>query len=226
MELREMRAFVAVVEEGSLSAAARRLHVSQPALSQTVAGLEREFGVPLLTRSSTGALPTEAGRTLLAQARAVLNRHEQALNAMAAHTAAGGGALRIGIPLELPAGLLSEALADLAGAYPETKVQALPSGAADLGGLARRLAPPGPGPAGGRAGGDRDGGDAPYGWRSSVRDSCRREEGNGRAESILEGRTSKKTQVIAAKEWPRIVGRAKSTRRGIVGAWTGTANAL
>ena len=53
-----MRAFVAVVEEGGLSAAARRLHVSQPALSQTIAGLERQLGVELLIRANTGVRPT------------------------------------------------------------------------------------------------------------------------------------------------------------------------
>ncbi|MEV1200816.1 LysR family transcriptional regulator, partial [Microbispora rosea] len=48
MELRELRAFVVVAEEGGMSAAARRLHVSQPALSQTVGMLERRLGVKLL----------------------------------------------------------------------------------------------------------------------------------------------------------------------------------
>jgi DNA-binding transcriptional LysR family regulator len=124
MELREMRAFVAVVEEGGLSAAARRLHVSQPALSQTMVTLERQFGVQLLVRSSTGVQATDAGLTLLAEARAVLARHDQALAAMTAHTAAGHSVLRIGIPLELPPDLLSRALVDLADAYPVTRVQA------------------------------------------------------------------------------------------------------
>ncbi len=119
-----MRAFVAVVEEGGLSAAARRLHVSQPALSQTVSALERQLGVQLLVRSSTGVQATEAGMTLLAEARAVLARHDQALAAMARHTAAGGSVLRLGIPLELPSNLLSRPLAELAAAYPETRVQA------------------------------------------------------------------------------------------------------
>ncbi|WP_091335716.1 LysR family transcriptional regulator [Micromonospora rhizosphaerae] len=125
MELREMRAFVAVIEEGSLSAAARRLHVSQPALSQTMNALERQLGVQLLVRSSTGVQATEAGMTLLAEARAVLARHDQAMTAVARHSGAGGRVLRLGIPLELPAGLLSRPLADLAANYPDTRVQAL-----------------------------------------------------------------------------------------------------
>lgn len=124
MELRELRAFVAVVEEGGLSAAARRLHVSQPALSQTVSGLERQLGVKLLVRGSTGARVTDAGTALLGEARAVLARHDQALRVMAGYTGPGGGALRIGVPLELPAGLLDPALAELAEAHPDTRVQA------------------------------------------------------------------------------------------------------
>jgi DNA-binding transcriptional LysR family regulator len=124
MELREMRAFVAVVEEGGLSAAARRLHVSQPALSQTINALERQLGLQLLVRTSTGARPTDAGRTLLTEARAVLARYDQALAAVTSHRTAGGNVLRLGIPLELPADLLVKPLADVAAAYPATRVEA------------------------------------------------------------------------------------------------------
>jgi DNA-binding transcriptional LysR family regulator len=125
MEMRELRAFIAVVEEGGLSAAARRLHISQPALSQTVGGLERQLGVKLLVRSSTGVRTTEAGATFLGEARSLLSRHDQVLRAMAPHTAPGGGVLRLGIPLELPPDLLTTALERLAEAHPDTRVQAL-----------------------------------------------------------------------------------------------------
>ncbi|MEQ7010844.1 LysR family transcriptional regulator [Actinopolymorpha sp. B17G11] len=125
MELREMRAFVAVVEEGSLSAAARRLHVSQPALSQTMSALERQLGVQLLMRRRTGVQATEAGLTLLTEARAVLARYDEAMTVVSRHTAADGSPLRLGIPLELPTGLLSPPIAGLAVAFPGTKVQAL-----------------------------------------------------------------------------------------------------
>ncbi|MGW3605201.1 LysR substrate-binding domain-containing protein [Micromonospora sp. NPDC005161] len=124
MEIREMRAFVAVVEERSLSAAARRLHVSQPALSQSMNALERQLGVQLLIRGSTGVRATEAGMTLLDEARAVLARHDQAVAAVARHTSVGDSVLRLGIPLELPTDVLSRPLADLAAAYPGTRVQA------------------------------------------------------------------------------------------------------
>jgi DNA-binding transcriptional LysR family regulator len=124
MELREMRAFVAVVEEGGMSAAARRLHVSQPALSQTVHGLERRLGLRLLVRHTTGVQATRAGLTLLAEARAVLARHDQAVAAMAEHTRAGDSVLRLGMPLELPPDLLAPAMAGLAAAHPATRVQA------------------------------------------------------------------------------------------------------
>ena len=120
MEIRELRAFVAVVEAGAMSKAARQLHVSQPALSQTITALERRLGVRLLVRTSTGVQVTDAGTTLLGEARAVLARHDQALAAMARHTADGGGVLRVGIPLELPPELLPSALARL----PDTRVQA------------------------------------------------------------------------------------------------------
>ena len=58
MEIRELRAFAAVAEEGSLSAAARRLHLSQSALSQTIQSLERQLGVQLLLAAICGGLVT------------------------------------------------------------------------------------------------------------------------------------------------------------------------
>lgn len=146
-----MRAFVAVVEAGTMSKAARQLHVSQPALSQTITALERRLGLQLLVRTSTGVRATDAGTTLLGEARAVLARHDQALAALARHTTTG--VLRVGVPLELPPELLPSALARLAAAYPETRVQArhlssvaqvtaLRAGELDVGLVRER--PPGP----------------------------------------------------------------------------------
>ncbi|WP_328912371.1 MULTISPECIES: LysR substrate-binding domain-containing protein [unclassified Streptomyces] len=124
MELRELRAFVAVVEEGGMSPAARRLHVSQPGLSKAMNGLEREFGVKLLVRSSRGVQATEAGQTFLGEARAVLARYDQAVRVMAEFMNVGSGVLRVGIPLELPSDLLVSALARFAEQCPDTRVQA------------------------------------------------------------------------------------------------------
>jgi DNA-binding transcriptional LysR family regulator len=122
MELRELSAFVAVVEEGGMSAASRRLHVSQSALSQTVGALERELGVTLLERTSTGVRPTEAGATLLVEARAVLARYHQARRAMSIYSTETSGVIRLGIPLELAPDVLPAALAKFAAESPHTRV--------------------------------------------------------------------------------------------------------
>ncbi|GAA2509496.1 LysR family transcriptional regulator [Winogradskya humida] len=123
MELRELRVFLAVVGEGSLSAAARRLRLSQPAVSQTLTAIERETGLDLLVRSSTGVRPTEAGAVLAAEARAVLARYDQALTAVGRFAAAEDTALRIGMPLELPPDLLPGALKALAETHPGTRTE-------------------------------------------------------------------------------------------------------
>ncbi|OBF40571.1 LysR family transcriptional regulator [Mycobacterium sp. ACS1612] len=122
MEFRELAAFVAIVEEGGLSAAARRLHINQPALSQTVNNLERELAVKLLVRSSTGVQPTAAGSTLLAEARAVLARRDQALATMAELTADGVSVIRLGVPLELDPDVLPPTLARFSEKFPNARV--------------------------------------------------------------------------------------------------------
>ena len=122
MEFRELSAFVAVVEEGGMSAAARRLHVSQSALSQTVSALERELGVTLLERSSTGVRPTEAGTTLLAEARAILARYHQAMRTMSTYSIGSSEVIRLGIPLEMAPDVLQSALTKFAAESPHTRV--------------------------------------------------------------------------------------------------------
>jgi DNA-binding transcriptional LysR family regulator len=122
MEFRELAAFVAIVEEGGLSAASRRLHISQPALSQTVNNLERELAVKLLVRSSTGVQPTAAGSTLLSEARAVLARRDQALATMAELTADGVSVIRLGVPLELDPDVLRPTLARFSEKSPNARV--------------------------------------------------------------------------------------------------------
>src|SRR5258708_18500779 len=89
MELRHLRYFVAVVEEGSLTTAAeRRLHTSQPSLSRQIRDLEHEVGAELLSRSVHGVELTAAGKAFLDHARLALMQAD----------AAGEAARRAGQP--------------------------------------------------------------------------------------------------------------------------------
>ena len=82
MELRHLRYFLAVAEEGSLTVAAeKRLHTSQPSLSRQIRDLEYEVGVSLLTRSVHGVELTAAGKAFLDHARLALTQVEAAREA-------------------------------------------------------------------------------------------------------------------------------------------------
>jgi LysR family hca operon transcriptional activator len=79
MELRHLRFFVAVAEEGSLTTAAeKRLHTAQPSLSRQIRDLEREVGAQLFTRSARGVELTPSGRAFLDHARLALAQVEAA----------------------------------------------------------------------------------------------------------------------------------------------------
>ena len=72
MNLKQLEYFVAIAEEGQITAAARRLHISQPPLSYELAQLERELGTQLVRRGPRGVTLTEAGRLLYDRARRIL----------------------------------------------------------------------------------------------------------------------------------------------------------
>nr|WP_308129603.1 LysR family transcriptional regulator [Actinoplanes polyasparticus] len=68
MSLRQYEYALAVAEYGSVTAAARRLHVAQPSISQQIRGLERELGIQLFDRTQGGLTPTATGHAFLREA--------------------------------------------------------------------------------------------------------------------------------------------------------------
>lgn len=96
MELRHLRYFVAAAEAENVSRAAMKLHLSQPALSRQIRDLEEDLGFSLFERSAKSVRLTEAGKTFLTEARAVLQRADEAVNTARAITTSG--------PAELPVG--------------------------------------------------------------------------------------------------------------------------
>src|ERR1700760_2677482 len=82
MELRHLRYFVAVAEEGSVTLAAeKRLHTAQPSLSRQLRDLEQEVGVQLFTRGARGIELTRPGRAFLDHARLALSQAAEAVQA-------------------------------------------------------------------------------------------------------------------------------------------------
>ena len=96
MEIRQLKAFVAIAETGTFTAAAERVHVTQAAISMQIRQLERETGAKLFVRAPRRVILTEAGEKLLERAQAILREHDAALHEMAALTGAERGRLRIG----------------------------------------------------------------------------------------------------------------------------------
>jgi DNA-binding transcriptional LysR family regulator len=82
MELRQLRHFVAVVDSGNLSFAARKVHLSQPALTRSIRSLEDSLGTPLFSRSARGTAPTAAGERFYQYARMILNDCQRATDEM------------------------------------------------------------------------------------------------------------------------------------------------
>jgi LysR family transcriptional regulator of abg operon len=151
MRLTQIRDFLAVVDAGSIRAAARQLGLSQPALTKSVRQLERELGAVLVTRSVRGALPTDVGRAFLARARSVSADLRRAREEIAQLRGAREGTLAIGAApgpaLDLLPGVLPrlrrrwrEATLRVMDVSPPEVLPALRQGAIDLA-LSVRLGP-------------------------------------------------------------------------------------
>ena len=125
MDLRRLSLFLAVVDHGGFSAAAREVHVAQPAVSLAVRELERELGAELLVRSRQGATLTAAGEALVGPARQALRDIDIGAAAVAAVVGLRGGRLDVAA---LPT-LAADPVAGLIGAFrvehPEVQVRVI-----------------------------------------------------------------------------------------------------
>ncbi|MFC6668775.1 LysR family transcriptional regulator [Marinobacterium aestuariivivens] len=97
MEFRQLQYFVAVVEEGSVSGASRRVHIAQPALTRQIKLLEESLGTTLFVRHAQGMQLTLAGQTLYQEAQDLLNRRNQVMARLAALGSGLSGKLSLGI---------------------------------------------------------------------------------------------------------------------------------
>ncbi len=96
MEIRQLRAFVAIAESGTFTAGALRVHVTQAAISMQIRQLENEIGARVFVRAPRHVILTEAGEQLLRRARHILREHDAALDEIAELAGAERGRLRIG----------------------------------------------------------------------------------------------------------------------------------
>ncbi|MCC5477741.1 LysR family transcriptional regulator [Streptomyces barringtoniae] len=131
MDLRQMEAVVTVADTGGFTAAARRLHVVQSAVSGTVRALERELGTPLFTRTTHRVALTPAGEAFVPAARAALRAAELAREAVDAAKGELRGRVTVGIMQGVWAGL-HHALAALRSEHPGVAVQLRQAAVTDI----------------------------------------------------------------------------------------------
>jgi DNA-binding transcriptional LysR family regulator len=122
LSLRQMRALTMAVEAGSFGRAAERLHLSQPALTVQIRGLEEMLGVTLFDRSARGVRPTQAGLALAESFRRILEDLDSTLAGARDLAARRSGTVRLAVLPSVGATLLPLALARLRQAHPGIRV--------------------------------------------------------------------------------------------------------
>jgi DNA-binding transcriptional LysR family regulator len=123
MNLRQLEYLIAIAEEGSFRAAAHRLHVAAPSISQQIRLLELEVGGPLLERLPRGARLTSAGRAFLPEARSALLAAQRAQRAGRAALTLELAEIEIATVFSLAVGLLPPAIQRMCDAHPGISVQ-------------------------------------------------------------------------------------------------------
>ncbi|MFC9994340.1 LysR family transcriptional regulator [Nocardia sp. NPDC127526] len=122
IDTRLLRYFVAVAEEGHLTRAARRLYISQPALTKQIKQLEQQLGVELFVRSRSGMALTEPGRVFAEHAPAVLAGWDHLLRVTKSGASHAGKVLRIGFVASAANEFTPEIIAAFRRAHPEWRV--------------------------------------------------------------------------------------------------------
>ena len=118
MNFKQLEYFVAIAEEHQITAAARRLHISQPPLSYELSQLEQELGVMLVTREARGVTLTEAGRVLYERAKRIISLTKAAESEVASVGKGLAGKLSVGVTSSSGAMLPGRAMRELPDGHP------------------------------------------------------------------------------------------------------------
>jgi LysR family transcriptional regulator, carnitine catabolism transcriptional activator len=138
MEARQLRYFLAVVDQGSVTKAAATLHLAQPSLSQSLRSLERELEVELFHRAGRGLVLSAAGATLVGPARQVLRDLEAATGAVQEVRELRSGQLTIGTLATLAVDPVAELVGTFRTRHPGITIHlAAPEDVLDVGQLVR-----------------------------------------------------------------------------------------
>ncbi|MFE4967534.1 LysR family transcriptional regulator [Streptomyces sp. NPDC056660] len=139
MSLRQFEYALAVAEEGSVTAAAERLHVAQPSMSQQIRALERELGVELFARTPTGLVPTVVGRAFLREAETAVTAARRARATARAGADELVGELVVAVQMGFGTRQLPGALGALRHRYPRLEITVFEEpGSAELERLCRQ----------------------------------------------------------------------------------------
>lgn len=130
MTIRHLKVFTAVVDAGSMSAAGKALHVSQPTVSQAIAELERYYGVKLFERLSQKLYLTKEGELMLSFSRHLIDSFDQMEEAM--QRASGNACLRIGCSVTVGTCLIHDILAQAKEKMPELTTRVIVNNSSDI----------------------------------------------------------------------------------------------
>jgi DNA-binding transcriptional LysR family regulator len=122
MSLRQFEYAIAVAAEGSVTAAAERLHVAQPSMSQQIRNLERDLGVQLFTRTPSGLVPTVAGRAFLREAEVAVSAARRARATARAGADELVGELAVAVQMGFGTRQLPGALGALRRRFPRVEI--------------------------------------------------------------------------------------------------------
>jgi DNA-binding transcriptional LysR family regulator len=138
MDDRRLRYFVAVVDEGGVTRAARRLHVAQPSLSEALRAFETELGVRLFDRVGRGVRLSAAGQALIGPARQILRAMDEARSAISGVVGLQTGRLEIAALATLAVDPMATLIGRFRARYPGVRVRVLEPDTADgVGALVR-----------------------------------------------------------------------------------------
>ena len=124
--------YVTIVEEGSLTAASRKLHIAQPALSNQIKAMEQKYGTRLFFRGARRLELTDAGMILYQQAKRMCEIEQAAKNEIASGFTGQKGTLRLGVTPSISGGKIADIVLAFAQKYPQTEIKYMEASPADL----------------------------------------------------------------------------------------------